>query len=380
MMVRTDRFGGRAKALLLPAAVFSLLLHCCGNPKDGGHAHTAYTIRGDTVVLPENSAIQSKLRFSTVADRDFAVERTATGIVRAIPTAYAEIAPPFAGRVLKSHIGLGQKVHAGSPLFDISSPDYFHVQKEYSDAKQEFLQAERNLKRQQDLLKNGVGAQRELEEAETAFAIHRSALANATAAMRVFNADPEKAVLGQPLTVTSPVRGRVIANSIVIGQYLKEDTEAVAVVADLSKVWIAAQVKEKDIRFVRPADDVEIAIAAHPNGTVRGKIHHVNETVSEETRSVEVLVACENPDRNLKPGMYATVLFRHETESTVLIPTTAVFQQAGGQFVFVKIDATRFEKRPIETAGTSSGSTVVASGLCAGEVIVAEGGFLMIGH
>lgn len=379
MMTQTNKVRSNITVLLLLAVTSSFLLQSCGNSKEDNHGHTAgYAIKGDTVVLTENSNIKSKLNFSTVAERDFVMELTTAGIVRAIPTAYAEIAPPFAGRVLKSYVRLGQKVNAGSPVFEISSPDYFNAQKDYFDAKQEFRQAELNLKRQQDLLKNGVGVQRELEEAETEFTTKKSALSNASAALKIFNIDPEKTVLGHPLTVVSPIRGDILTNKIVIGQYLKEDAEPLAVVAELSKVWIVGQVKEKDIRFIRTLDDVEVRVAAFPDRAVKGKIYHVNEIVNEETRSVEVLVECENPNHDLKPGMYVTVLFKDTPENTILVPSKSVFQKEEKQFVFVKIDDTRFEKRQIETAGTSNGSVIVTSGLRTGEVIVTEGGSLMI--
>jgi len=379
MMTQASKASSNMTALLLLVMASSLLLHSCSNAKDDDHANTAgYTLKGDTVVLTENSNIKSRLHFTAVAEQDFVKELTTAGIVRAIPTTYAEIAPPFAGRVLKSYVRLGQKVNAGSPVFEISSPDYFNAQKEYFDAKQEFRQAELNLKRQQDLLKNGVGVQRELEEAETAFTTKKSALSNASAALKIFNIDPEKTVLGHPLTVVSPIRGEILTSKIVIGQYLKEDAEPLAVVAELSKVWIVGQVKEKDIRSIRTLDDVEVRVAAFPDRTIKGKIYHVNEIVNEETRSVEVLVECENTSHDLKPGMYVTVLFKDTPERTILVPSKSVFQKEDKQFVFVKVDDTRFEKRQVETAATSNGSVIVTSGLRTGETIVSEGGSLMI--
>src|SRR5690606_37556679 len=228
-----------------------------------------------------NGNLKSQLAFNTVAEEDFVMEFTTAGTVKAIPTAYAEVAPPFAGRVLKSYIRLGQKVDAGSPIFEISSPDYFNAQKDYFDAEQEFRQAELNLKRQQDLLKNGVGVARELEEAETEFATKKTAFSNASAALQIFNIKPEGVTLGQPLVVESPIKGDIVTNNIIIGQYLREDAKPLAVVAELSKIWIVGQVKEKDIRFIQRLDKVEVKIAAFPERTIGGKIYHVNEIVNE---------------------------------------------------------------------------------------------------
>lgn len=369
-----------ANYLLWSTLISIGLLYSCSNSSESNNTEqvTGYTIKGDTIRFADNAKLKSQLDFATVVEQDILMELTTAGTVRAIPTAYAEIAPPFAGRVLKSYVRLGQKVNLGSPIFEISSPDYFNAQKDYFDAKQEFHQAELNLKRQQDLLKNGVGVQREFEEAETGFSIKKSALSNASAALKIFNVDPESTTLGRPLTVKSPIKGDIVTNNIVIGQYLREDAEPLVAVAELSSIWIVGQVKEKDMRFIQGLDEVEVRIAAFPDRTIKGEIYHVNEIVNEETRSVEVLVACENPNRDLKPGMYVTVLFKDTPESAILVPSQSVFQKEEKQFVFVKIDDTQFEKREIETAGTSKGNVVVTSGLRANEVIVAKGGSLML--
>lgn len=379
MTIKTRKVSSTTILFLLLTTMSSYLFYSCNNAKEDSRENTPnYTIKGDTVVLTKNSNIISSLKFSTIAEQNFRREMTTAGTVRTIPNAYAEIAPPFAGRVLKSYVKLGQKVVPGSPIFEISSPDYFNIQKDYFDAKQEFRQAELKLKRQQDLLKHGVGVQRELEEAETEFLTKKTALSNASAALQTFRMDAGSVVLGQPLIVRSPIKGEIVDNTIVLGQYVKDDAPAIVKVAELSKVWIVGQVKEKDIRFIHELDEVEVKVMAFPNRTIKGKVYHVNEIVNEDTRSVEVLVECENPNHDLKPGMYVTVLFKDTPERTILVPSKSVFQQEDKQFVFVKIDDTRFEKRQIETAGTSNGSVVVTSGLKTGEIIVSEGGSLMV--
>lgn len=362
---------------LITLLVLSILVSACNNKSSNDEAKN-YTVQGDTVLLSENSNIKTRIKTITVAEEAFRLELVSAGTVKAIPNNYAEIAPPFAGRVLKSYVRLGQKVVPGSPILDISSPDYFAAQKEFFDAKSEFKLAEQNLKRQQDLLSNGVGVQRDLEQAETDFETKKSALANASAALKIFNIDPSKTVLGQPLTVTSPIAGEIVDNNIVIGQYLKEDAAPIAIVAELSKVWIVGQVKEKDIRFIHELDEVQIKIAAFPDRIIKGKVYHVNEMVDEDTRSVQVLIECENKERDLKPGMYVTVRFIDTPEPAILIPTKAVLQLNDNQFVFVQVGKDKYQRRKIETEGTSNGKVVVKSGLKSGEIIVSEGGIFLL--
>lgn len=378
MMTKQRTIRNPYPALWLFAAI-SLVVYACGNSKKEQQVEAQpFTVKGDTITLTDNSNIRARLHSTTIEEQPFKEEWTTAGIVRTIPNSYAAIAPPFAGRVLRSYIKLGQKVSAGTPLFEISSSDFFSAQKDYFDAQQEFHQSDLRLKRQKDLLKHGVGIQRELEEAETEYEIKKTGLQNASSALKIFHVDPAKLQLGKPLVVFSPIAGEIISNSIVMGQYLREDTEPIAIVAELSKVWIAAQVKEKDIPHLGKMDEVAVQIAAIPGRSIVGKIYHIGEMVNEETRSVEVLIACDNADRIFKPGMYVNLRFKDAPHPRILVPAKAVLQQENAQFVFVKIDKNRYEKRAVQTAGSSDGYVIISEGLTSGETIVDEGGVLFL--
>ena len=121
---------------------------------------------------------------------------------------------------------LGQKVSQGTPIFEITSPAFNETGSAYYQSKQEFELASKNLKRQKDLVKNGVGVQKDLEEAEVNYELKEKEKERAEASLRVFNINPKTYILGQPLVVRSPIQGNVIENNIVLGQYLKEDAGA----------------------------------------------------------------------------------------------------------------------------------------------------------
>jgi len=366
-------------SLAVVAISVSFFLTSCHKSDDkGAEQPAAYTLKGNSIILPEHSNILPQLKLTTIQQEDFAVELNTAGAVKAIPNTYAEIAPPFSGRILRSFVRLGQQVAPGTPMFEISSPDYFNAQKDYADARQELRQSELNLSRQRDLVKHGVGIQRELEEAETEYNVRKSAVTNTAAALKIFNAYSSNASIGKPLVVVSPIRGEVVTNNIIIGQYLKDDAEPLALVAELSKVWVAAQIKEKDIALISKLKEAEIQAAAFPGRSIRGKIYHVNEMVNDETRSVEVLIECENKDRSLKPGMYVTALFKDAPTSVILVSEKGVFQKEDQQFVFVKTSANTFEKRTVQTAAGANGKLLITSGLKTGDIIVSEGGSLML--
>lgn len=232
--------------LLLPAMV----LCSCNSNKQDDEVAIAVTLRGDTIQIGDKSPILSRLKTDVVKKEAYRPEFTTSGVVRAIPSDYAEIASPFAGRISKSFVRLGQKVMPGSPVFEISSPSFFETGKGYYQAKQEMELALKSLKREKDLLQNKVGVQKELEEAEVNYELKKKDYENAVAALKVFQIDPEELVLGRPLIVRSPIAGEVVTDRIVIGQYIREDAEPVAVIANLDKVWVAAHVKEKDMGMI----------------------------------------------------------------------------------------------------------------------------------
>lgn len=356
--------------------VLLTLITSCKNPKKEDAQDQELLVKGDNVIVPESNPVFKKIKTEVVSEQEHSDGVVSAGTIQAIPNHYAEIASPFSGRITKSFIQLGQNVSAGSPLFEILSSDYFSVQKDYTDALNDVQLAEKNYKRQQDLVKHGVGIQKELDEAETDFKNKKTALSNASSALKVYSS--KGGGIGSPLIVRAPINGEVISNKIVNGQFLKGDADPVIIIAELSKVWISGNVKEKDIRFVNTGDQVSIKVSAYPDKNITGKVYHINEIVDEDTRSIKVLIECNNPDRKLKPGMYATVNFSTTPTRTIMIPVTALMQQDSSQYVWVKTGKNQFAKRSITTGETDQKTVRVASGLKVGETIMTEGGIYML--
>lgn len=362
---------------LLLVGLCSMFTFCKDNNKTSEEV-AQYEVSNQVISLTEGSVLKQKIKTTKVSQEDFSFDLMTAGIVQSIPNNYAEIASPFAGRILKSFVKLGQKVAVNAPIFEISSPDYFEAQKDYFDAKQEFRQAEINLSRQKDLLANGVGVQQEVEEAETGFSTAKAAYQNASAALKIFSINPDNIVLGQPLVVRSPIAGEVIENNIVIGQYITEDAEPVTKIAALEKVWIVGKVKEKDIKHLGKLDKVQIELSAYPNEPIEGTIHHINEIVDAETRSIEVLIDVENSDRKLKPGMYVNVRFIDKPEQVILVPTRAVLQDEDNAFVYIKVGNDQYKKKEVTTGGVSGDRAVITSGLTETDEVVSEGGIYLL--
>jgi cobalt-zinc-cadmium efflux system membrane fusion protein len=243
---------------------------------------------------------------------------------------------------------------------------------------QEMQLAEKNLKRQQDLFKNGVGTQKDLDEAEVSYELSKRDYENSIASLKVYHVNPEELILGQPLVVRSPIKGEIVENKIVIGQYLKEDAEPVAIVAELSNVWVIGQLKEKDINSVHLNEKVEIRLTGMHDIPIDGSVFHIGELLDEATRSVQVYVLCKNIDRVMKPGMFVSTQFSENKVNEILIPTAALFQMEDASFVYIHTGNNRYIRRNVDVNGTDGDRVIIKSGLNPGDEIVVEGGILLM--
>lgn len=363
------------KGIFIPFV--SLVIFSCNSKREEEKSGT-YTVINDTITVNGQAKVKSLLKIITVEKQEYQPELLSTGTVKAIPNLYAEIAPPFSGRVTAVHLRLGLKTKPGTPLFEMTSAEFTDVQKLFFQAKSEYQNAMLTMKRQQDLKANGVGSEKDVEEAETNYEIKQKEYQNSLASLKIFNVDVNKLVLGQPLVVRSPIAGEVVTNEVVMGQFIKSDDPPRAKVAELGKVWVAGMVKEKDLRFIEQLDAAEISIAAFPDRKISGRIYHIDEIVDEETRSVQVLIECANANHLLKPGMYVTVRFTEKATHTIFIPEKSLLQFNDRSYVLLQVDKDKYVKRYVETGVTDKGKIQILSGLTEGDVIISEGAFYLL--
>lgn len=357
--------------------VLLLFLVSCISKQEEQKPQT-FTLQGDTIVVDNSSIIAPKLKVETIRETSHQSEMFSTGTVRAIPNFYAEIAPPFSGRVTKVYLKLGMKTLPGTPLFEMASSDFTEVQKSLLQAKSELNSAKANLKRQQDLHAHGVAAQRDLEEAQTHFDMQQQEYVNAAATLKIYGVNPESFSFGQNLIVSSPIEGEVIVNEIVLGHYIKEDDEPRVKIAQLNKVWVVGEVKEKDLGLINQLEEAKISLAAFPDKEISGKIYHIDGVVDESTRSVKVMIECDNEDSILKPGMYVSVRFIDKSRQTMLVPTKSVLQYNDRSFVFVETSEGKYVRKYVETGVSVGDKIIITEGLDKNETIITEGAFYLL--
>lgn len=359
-------------------AALTIMQACTQRSAVSSDDSSALHFAGDTLTINAHAPLLSKIKCTAVVQQPHQLTFSTAAMVKIIPNSYVEIPMPFAGRVVRSYVSLGQKVAVNTALFSISSSDYFDAQRTYLEAKQTYALAANVLKRQKDLLSHGVGTQKELEEAETNFAISKTTLNNATASLKIYDNNPAQVVLGQPLLVRSPIHGEILSNTIVLGQYNKEDAPALLRIAELSKVWVSAYIKEKDLGAIDQIRSVEVRIDNQPSKRLQGKIVHINQFVDEANRNIEVLVECDNKDRLLKPGMYVNTQFEQLAAASIFIPAKAVLQFNDKSFVWVQLAPHTFMRRYVQTGVTENEQIQIIQGLSNGEQIIGEGAFYLL--
>jgi cobalt-zinc-cadmium efflux system membrane fusion protein len=363
----------------VPVALLALsTFGCSGCKKSSADVDTSPAPmaerRGDDLFIPEASPLRTRIKVDAVKTEDVQRQLQAPAAVEAVPTQMAKIAPPLAGRVVKLFVHFGDTVKPGTPLFSLNSADLGTAQADYLKAKSALAQAELNLARQKDLTEHGIGAQRELEQAKTERDTAADELERAKDRLSLLHVGPDT---GGELTVTSPISGRVIDLSTAPGQFQNDPATVLMIVADLSTVWITANVQEKDIRRVSQGDEAAATFVAYQGETFKGNVLFVGDLLDPDTRTIKVRIAFQNDDRRLKPGMFAMVNFKNKAIPEVVVPTTAVVISGEKSQVYVEKAPWTFEKRVVEVGEQLNGRVAIAKGLDVGDRIVTENAVML---
>lgn len=334
-----------------------------------------WTLRGDRIVVAAGSPLRERLRVQAV--RAEPVRRTldTTAEVTVDPAAMSRVAPPMPGRVLRLFVRFGDTVRQGQPLFQLDAPDLVAAQADYLRARSTLAQSERTLARQQDLTQHGVGAQREVEVAQTDRDLARSELTRATQRLRSLGMGPGG--VGGSLTIRAPINGRVVEMHASPGEFRADPSEPLMTIADLSTVWVTAHVQERDIGRVSLGEEASITFNAFADERVQGRVTHVGDLLDPETRTIQVRVSLSNDSGRYRPGMFATVTLSESAAPQLVVPSTAIVLMGDASYVFVERAPFEFERRRIEPGPQLEQRTVIARGLQNDERIVVENAVLL---
>jgi len=224
-------------------------------------------------------------------------------------------------------------------------------------------------------------SEQKLKEAETALAVSRSQLfILGYSARDIADMDPiAEAERVAYYPVRAPFDGTVIARDAMLSKHVDAETELIEI-ADLSTVWLRADIFEKDLGAVHglQGKPVEFRTTSYPDQVFSAKVFSLGNVVDDQTRAARLLGVVENTDRLLKPGMFAEIDLNSGYDSNVvLVPTSAVQRHAGATFVFVRRGQQQFERRDVQIGRSTSESVEILDGLDTDEPVVVRGGFAL---
>jgi len=275
------------------------------------------------------------------------------------------IAPKFEGYVERLHVNVtGQPVGKGQALFEAYSPELVSAQREYAIAAQGVAA----------LKDAGSQAQAGMQQLAQSSLLR---LKNWDISEEQIKALTTTGTTQRTLTFRSPASGIVMEKKAVQGMRFMPG-EMLYQVADLSRVWVIADVFEQDLALVKNGSRARISINAYPDKTFTGTVTYVYPTLKAETRTVPVRVELANPGLLIKPGMFAQVELQVAAKAQgVTVPVSAVIDSGTRQIVLVQIKEGRFEPREVKLGARSDNYIEVLSGVKEGEQVVVAANFLI---
>ena len=324
-------------------------------------------LRLSAAEVEQAGIIVEAIRPQKVADH---LELTAN--IAANQNRIAHIAPRIEGQLIDVKANLGDRVKAGQALALIDSVQMGEARAEYRRAQSELRLADASFKRIDRLYKEEVVPQRQWLEAKSAYERAQASADASTEKLRMLGGLPDTG--GSNFVLTAPFSGVVIEKDAVLGELAKPD-KSLFTVADLSSVWIEANVAEKDVEKLAVGASAVIAVSAFPDEVFKGRVSYLADIVDKQTRTIRARIEIPNREGKLRIDMYAKATIDHaEAHDALVLPQDAVLMVEGRPTVYLATED-GFAPRRVELGARSKGRVVIASGLKAGEKVVTAGAY-----
>jgi membrane fusion protein, copper/silver efflux system len=318
-----------------------------------------------SVILTPMQIQQLGVTFGTVALRPLSNEVRTVGTVVVNETRLAKVTPKFSGYAEKLYVNfVGQPVRRGQALAAIFSPDLVA-------AEQELLVSAR--------LSRTIGA----SSVPGVPGNNTDLLSAAKERLRLWDVSEaqinEVLATGRPMrtvTLTAPASGFVIDKKVVEGQSIQAGSELYTI-ADLSDVWVEAQLREEDAGRVGIGAAATLQFTSYPGQPFTGRVTYVDPMLGDQSRTVKARITVPNSDGRIKPGMYATVILNSATQSALTVPRSAVVQTGERALVFVDVGSGRLNSQTVRLGRTGGDYVEVLSGLTSGQRVVTSAQFLI---
>ncbi len=374
-----------AVALLAASALFST--SCARTPdKAADPAAPAASSQTKPSELKLDPAQRKKIRVETVAPTAFHRTVETTGTVAFDQNQATQVLAPVSGPVARLLVEVGAHVGKGQPLAVVASPDFATDVSALRKAEATAKNARRLAALDEQLWKNDAIARRDMEQAETDAVAAEADRDAALQQLRDLGVDAKtiadirenRPAANNGALIRSPLAGSVVEKLITPGQLLAAGTTPCFTVADLSTVWVMANVFETDLPFIAPGDSAQI-LTGGPGGPIAGRVDYIAALVDPTTRAIAVRIVAPNPNGVLKRDLYVRTAIQSRREGTgLLVPVAAVLRDDENlPFLFIANPDGTFARRRVQIGARIGDRQEITSGLTAGETIVVDGGLYL---
>ena len=370
---------------LAAAMAVSLLLAACGQksdaPKAAGPQAEASAAAEAALQVRIDPAMAGRFQVAPVAMADLVPFKEVAGRIEANERLVTRIGASVTGRVTEVLVEVGDRVRNGQSLANVASPELTQAQMAFLRAHSNAGLAERAVDRARQLFQADVIGAAELQRRESELAVARAELRAQSDQLRLLGISPdainllrERGTLQPHAPVLATQSGVVIERNVSNGQ-VAQPGDPLFTLADLGKVWVVGALPDQRARVVSVGQGVDIEVPALGGRKLSGKIIYVGDTVSPETRTVPIRTQVDNPGRDLKPQMLATMRIRGEPVRQLVVPQEAVIREGDRDHVYVRTAENTFRYVQVELGEAQDDLRPVLKGISEGDPVVVQGAF-----
>ncbi len=380
---------------LLWLPLVSILLCDCGSvppPAAPSPAPTEQSKSNVIEIAPDSPKLR-QIQVSEVKLEELPTDEfTAPGKIELNPNRVSKVLLPVAGRISEVLVRFGDPVRKDQTLLLLESPEAESAASTNLQAEGDVAQAastlhkvQTDLERIQDLFKGDAIAKKEMIAAEIAVAQAKTAqkqfqnlFEQSKVRLELLGLKP--GAFRQKIAVRAPLSGKITEITVVAGEFRNDLNAAVLTIADLSTVWVSADVPESSIRLVQVGERFDVTLAAFPLEVLRSRVARISDSVDPQTRAIKVWAELANPSGRFRPEMFGEVRHIESLHRVPAVPATAVVQAQQRSIVYRELAKGKFEATEVELGKRSGNLIPVVRGINPGDRVVVSGAMLLRGY
>jgi len=264
----------------------------------------------------------------------------------------------------------------------LSSRDVAAAVADHLSAQKDLDLSEKTFAMTKDLFDHQAASRIALQQSESDLAKAHAKVTQTEEVLRVLGFEEsalhDTAAVPSRLAVRAPIAGTVTERPITNGQFVGTDSTALMTIADLTTVWVQADIFERDIHSISAGQKADVTTSAYPDDHFSAQVSRIGTIVDAQTRTAKLRFVVANPDMRLKPGMFTeATLHLPSSNAALTAPSKAIFVENGKSYAYVQSGPSQFARREVTTLSGSGSRVRVTKGLAAGDKVVTDGVLLL---